>query len=314
MNAVSFRWYGVYRILTLEQVQELSPALRFYTSQQLSEQPELIAQMHILYGRMPVAWWVLAKQLLWIQTSYAGVEGLLTPEGIAHPALLTNARIHGETISEHLFGMLLSLFRQLTCAYRQQLEQRWSRIGGIDILAGKTLGIVGTGAIGRRAAEIGKAFAMRVLGLRVHDLPLAPFDAIYTTERLHEFLPQCDVVMLTLPLTARTRRIIGAAELAVMKPGAVLLNIGRGQLIDTDTLVDALAAGRLGGAALDVTNPEPLPAEHPLWTLPNVLITPHIAGSYPGYDIDAAELFLANLRRFLAGEELMNLVDKVAGY
>lgn len=296
------------------QAQALSPALHFYTSQQLTERPELIAQMHILYGHMPVAWWLLAKQLKWIQTSYAGVEGLLTPEGIAHPALVTNARIHGETISEHLFAMLLSLFRQLPCAYRQQLEQRWSRIGGIDILAGKTLGIMGTGAIGRRAAEIGKAFNMRVLGLRVHDVELAPFDEIYTTERLHKFLPQCDVVMLTLPLTARTRRIIGAEELALMKPSAVLLNIGRGLLIDTEALVDALTAGRLGGAALDVTDPEPLPAEHPLWTLPNVLITPHVAGSYPGYDIDAAELFLENLRRLLAGEVLVNQVDKVAGY
>ncbi len=296
------------------QAQALSPALHFYTSQQLTEQPELIAQMHILYGRMPVTWWALAGQLLWIQTSYAGVEGLLTPEGIAHRALLTNARIHGETISEHLFAMLLSLYRQLPRAYRQQQEQRWSRIGGIEILAGKTLGIMGTGAIGRRAAEIGKAFNMRVLGLRVHNEPLAPFDEIYTTECLHEFLPQCDVVMLTLPLTARTRRIIGVAELAVMKPSAILLNIGRGLLIDTEALVTALAAGRLGGAALDVTDPEPLPAGHPLWTIPNVLITPHVAGSYPGYDIDAAELFLENLRRFLVGEALVNQVDKVAGY
>ncbi len=296
------------------QAQALAPGLCIYTSQQLTEHSELIAQLHILYGRMPVTWWALAKQLKWIQTSYAGVEGLLTPEGIAHPALLTNARIHGETIAEHLFGMLLSLFRQLPGAYRQQLEQRWSRIGGIDILAGKTLGIIGTGAIGRRAAEIGKAFNMRVLGLRVHDEPLAPFDEIYTTERLHELLPQCDVVMLTIPLTARTRRIISAAELAVMKPGAVLLNIGRGLLIDTDALVAALTAGWLGGAALDVTDPEPLPAGHPLWTFPNVLITPHVAGSYPGYDIDAAELFLENMRRFIAGAALVNQVDKVAGY
>ena len=182
------------------------------------------------------------------------------------------------------------------------------------MLAGKTLCVVGLGTIGRRCAELGAAFGMRVIGVRRSPQPTPPAEAVYGPADLCAALARCNVVMVVLPGTADTTALIGPRELAALPPGAYLLNAGRGKTADTDALVEALASGRLGGAGLDVVDPEPLPADHPLWGMPNVLITPHISGLHRTYVQEARDAFLDNLKRFLASQPLVGLVDKVLGY
>lgn len=298
----------------MAQIRALAPRARLLDIAALAEHPERIEEVEISFANVKPEWFARAKRLRWMQTRGAGIEWLLTPAVKASPVIVTNVHIHGEPIAEHLFGLLLMLTRGLHTAYRLQMDSGWGRVERVEVLTGKTLGILGTGAIGVRAAEIGAAFGMHLLGMRRSGGTLPPFEALYTPAQLAEMLPRCDVLILALPLTAETDHFIGAEELAALPPGAIILNIGRGKLIDTDALVAALRAGHLGGAGLDVTDPEPLPADHPLWTLPNVLITPHYAGAYPAYHTDATRVFLDNLRRYLAGEPLLNVVDKARGY
>ncbi|HEX2950949.1 MAG TPA: D-2-hydroxyacid dehydrogenase [Armatimonadota bacterium] len=298
----------------IAQVRALALLVRIVDADALSKHPELVEEVDICFGYIRPELLMRARRLRWIQTLGAGVEWLLTPEIKVSPVIITNVHIHGESIAEHLFGMLLMLTRRLHEAYRLQMEERWGPIEGIDLLAGKTLGIIGTGVIGSRTAEVGTAFGMRVLGMRRSGKEQPPYAIMYTPDQKAEMLPQCDVLILAMPLTAETVHFIGAEELALLPPGALILNIGRGKLIDTDALVDALRTGHLGGAGLDVVDPEPLPVGHPLWKMPNVIITPHNAGMYPGYYADAIQIFLKNLRRYLAGEPLINVVDKERGY
>jgi phosphoglycerate dehydrogenase-like enzyme len=196
-------------------------------------------------------------------------------------------------------------------------------------LAGMTLGIVGYGAIGRQVAHLAQAFGMHVLATKRADRP-ASFDGwtpagtgdpdgtipeqFYPLDELHTMLSACDAIVLALPLTKATQHIIGAEELAVIRPHALLVNIARGALIDQNALITALREHRLGGAALDVTDPEPLPTESPLWKLDNVLITPHISGFSRLYNDRVVELFSENLSRYLRGEALLNTVQRNLGY
>ena len=288
--------------------------LQLVSTADILADPRLLEQVEIIYGWVQPDWWPHLTRLHWVQTHSAGVDGLLTPEGSAHPAVFTNVHIHGAPITEHLFGMLLMLARQLHTAYRLQLAHEWLPPAHVEVLTGKTLGILGAGTIGRSVAALGKAFGMQVVGLRRSPAPAPPFDRLYAPEQLPDMLPWCDYLMVTLPLTPETRHIIGAPELARMKPTALLFNVGRGPLIDTAALVAALAAGQLGGAGLDVVEPEPLPPDHPLWGMPNVLITAHYAGAQPHYAELAASTFLDNLQRYLSGQPLVNVVDKRVGY
>jgi phosphoglycerate dehydrogenase-like enzyme len=253
-----------------------------------------------------------------MQVAGAGVNGLLTPEVVASPVRITNASgIHAQPITEHFFGMLLTLTRRLDRAWDEQRSAHWESgpfHGRIRLLAGRTLGVLGVGAIGAHAAQVGAAFGMRVVGLRRSPAPVPHVERVYGPAELELFLREADVVFDTLPLTPATTRLLDARAFAAMKPGAIVANVGRGGTIDTAALVEALRAGHLGGALLDVTDPEPLPADHPLWRMENVLITPHYAGAHPGYDERAAKIFLENLRRYLAGEALLNEVDKAEGY
>jgi phosphoglycerate dehydrogenase-like enzyme len=257
--------------------------------------------------------------LRWLQTAGAGVNGLVTPEIAASDLVITNASgIHAEPITEHMFGMLLVVTRRLKEAWEQQQTQTWR--GGYDfganvtLLAGKTLGVLGVGAIGGYSARVGKAFGMRVVGLRRGAEPHPDVEQMFSPDDKHAFLSECDVIMNSLPLTGKTRGFLGAAEFQAMKAGAIIINTGRGSTIVTDALLDALGSGHVGAALLDVTDPEPLPDGHPLWTAPNVFITPHYSGAHPTYDERANAIFLDNLQRFLAGEPLRNVVDKREGY
>jgi phosphoglycerate dehydrogenase-like enzyme len=213
---------------------------------------------------------------------------------------------------------LLAFTRGFPHYMDRQRERAWAGRHGdvpLDELSGKTLLIVGLGGIGHAIAQRAAAFGMTVLATdpKVFEKPLCVAE-LHTPERLDNLIPRADVVASAAPLTSQTRRLFNADRFESMKRGAVFLNVSRGGLVHTDALVAALASGHLVAAGLDVTDPEPLPSDHPLWSVPNVIITPHSAGQSPGGLRRRHELFRENLRRFAAGEMLLNIVDKHAGY
>ena len=263
-----------------------------------------------------------ARRLRWIQVSAASVHGLLFPELIESAVVVTNGRgLHGVAMAEHTLGVILAFTRKLHLARDAQRERRWAQsslwrdappFGG---LAGRTLGLVGLGAIGRATAERARALGLEVLAVRRHPDPdPAPADAQWGPDRLPELIARAHFLVLAAPLTEETRGLIGAAELARMRRDAILINLGRGALVDERALVAALEAGTIAGAALDVFEHEPLDPASPLWAMPNVIVTPHVSGFGPRYWERAIELFARNLRAFLDGRPLENVVDKRAGY
>lgn len=302
----------------LAEVRALSAALEPLTPEELQARPERIAEIEIAYGGLGRDRFAEAVSLKWYQTWGAGVNGLITPEIWERDLIITNASgIHAEPITEHMFGMLLMVTRRLAEAWDQQKSRRWRGYdfgGRVDLLAGKTLGVLGVGAIGGHSAQVGRGFAMRVLGLRRTGEPHPSVDEMYRPDQRREFFRQCDVVMNSLPLTPNTQHFMDWDEFAALPDGAIVINTGRGATINTDALIASLRDGRLGAALLDVTDPEPLPSDHPLWTMECVYITPHYSGSHPGYQPRARRIFLENLRRYLDGEPLHNVVDKREGY
>lgn len=302
----------------LEQIRAASERIEIVTPDQIKEQAGLLPQIEIAYGGLGREQIAQAADLRWLQVGHAGVNGFLTPQMQAQDFILTNASgVHAAPITEHMFGMLLMVTRRLAQAWDRQKTHQWSAdgLGGqVGLLWGKTLGVLGVGAIGSHSAHVGKAFGMRVLGLRRGGEAHPDVERMYTPEQRTEFLAACDVVMNTLPLTEATRGFLGRAEFAAMKPGGILVNTGRGGTVETEALMDALRSGHLGAACLDVTDPEPLPENHPLWTMENVYLTPHYSGDRPDYGERADAIFLDNLRRYLAGEPLVNVVDKQEGY
>lgn len=263
-----------------------------------------------------------AARLRWIQAVAVGVGSLLYPEMVASPVVITNARgIRARAMAEHIIGVSLALARKLHVAVRRQAERVWAQTelegsGAIRLLAGRRLGVVGLGAIGTETAALAAAFGMRVSAIRRRvEQPLPDgVEEVLPPERLHDLLGRSDVVVLSPPLTSATRGLIGRAELAVMKPDAFLVNIGRGRLVDDEALVAALRSGRLGGAALDVFAREPLDPASPYWDLPNTIVTPHTSGAMEDYWTPLVALFSENLRRLEDGRPLLNVVDKHAGY
>jgi len=302
----------------LAQVRALSNRIELVSAEQVEQRPELIPELEIVYGGLSRARLPEATGLRWLQTGGAGVDGLLTPELRARDFIVTNASgIHAEPIAEHMFGMLLMVTRRLAEAWDQQKTRQWKGYdfgASVQLLAGKTLGVLGVGAIGGHSAKVGQAFGMRVIGLRRTGEPHPHVERMYRPEERLEFFRESDVVMNSLPLTENTRHTMSWEEFAALRPGAIVVNTGRGGTIHTDALVAALREGRVGAALLDVTDPEPLPEDHPLWAMENVYITPHYSGAHPGYQQRAGRIFLENLRRYLAGEPLVNVVDKTEGY
>jgi phosphoglycerate dehydrogenase-like enzyme len=261
-----------------------------------------------------------ARRLKWIHSFAAGVEGVLLPEVVARGIPITNGSgVHGPNIAEHILAMMLAFARGLPRLVRNQLRSAWENDevrANVFELNGQTLLVVGLGEIGQGLAERARALGMRTIGLRRRpELPVPDgFATVAGIDRLAELLPEADHVALCVPLTTRTRGLLDAAMLARVKPGAYLYNIGRGAVVDTAALIAALREGRLAGAGLDVTEPEPLPADSPLWAMENVLITSHTSGATPRYWDRTLDLLGANIERFRRGEPLRNLVDVVEGY
>jgi phosphoglycerate dehydrogenase-like enzyme len=241
-------------------------------------------------------------KLRWVQAMTAGVEGWIALPDLPASLALTCARgTHRESMPENIIGALFYVAKPYAAAVENQKRGKWVH-SVAQPLTGKTLGILGLGAIGQEIARIAASFGMRVIGTRRRP------------ERTPEVLAQADFLLLLLPATAETDNFINAERLAMMKPGAWLLNFGRGHLIKDDDLVAAVKAKKIAGAMLDVFRQEPLPAEHPFWTAEGIIVLPHIGGPHPQRDRIVARLFVDNLGRFLDGKPLKELVDRKAGY
>jgi phosphoglycerate dehydrogenase-like enzyme len=262
-----------------------------------------------------------ATKLVWVQVMSAGVERFVSIEPLAKndAIVLTNFRgVHGPAIADHALAMLLSLTRDLRFHTANQARQHWGKGESPArpiALDKSTMLVVGIGGIGTEIAQRAHGFGMRVIGTRRSTTPAPAFiEKVGQSKDLLAMLPEADVVAIAVPLTSETEKLFNAAAFAAMKRGSYLINISRGKVVDTEALVAALKSGQLAGACLDVTEPEPLPAGHALWSVPNVIITPHVAGESEVTDQRSSALLRENMRRFGAGEPLLNVVDKVAGY
>lgn len=274
---------------------------------------------------MPNNWRQLAPRLRWLQCSGAGVDGLL-PTGIldadSSVIVTTATGIHATTISEYVFASILMFNRNWPEMVHLQDRHIWPRSAswynlGARELTDQTLGIIGLGSIGRRVAQLGRAFGMRVLATRrtVNDgAKDIDVDQLYPMEQLQELLRPSDYIVLAVPLTQETEKLIGEAELRVMQPHAYLVNVARGRVIDEAALIRALQERWIAGAGLDVTEEEPLPAHSPLYSMPNVILTPHISGLSISYDKRLTALFADNLQRYRNGQPLRNLYEPERGY
>ena len=270
----------------------------------------------------PAALFAQAKRLRWVHTANAGVEANLFPALVESPVILTNgAGLHSVSIPEHVLGLMLALARNLHESGRLQARASWERFtaiaygGGIRELHGSNLAILGAGAIGASLAKLGSALGMTVRILRRRpDRPVDGAAAVVGPQQKLALLGWADFVVLATPLTAETENLIDRDALRAMKPSAFLINIARGEVVDDAALLDALRSGAIAGAGLDTFREEPLPATSPYWALPNVIVTPHISGYTSRYFERTVELFRDNLRRFVAGEPLRNVVNKRLGY
>ena len=276
---------------------------------------ELLREVEIYYGMLPPKDMVARSPgLKWIQTPLAGVDFFLKPEIIDSSITLTNARFHGTQIRELVFNLMLMLARQSYQHFCDQQQKKWQPLTPV-LLNGKTIGILGMGNIGQAVARLSQAFDMKVLVMRARaNIPYKYADETFGPEGLPEILVRADFLVIILPLTAETRKIIGEKELRMMKPTAFLINVARGGVIDEDALITALKENIIAGARLDVFATEPLPETSELWDLPSVIISPHNAGIRSDYYEIATAQFCKNLKRYLTGKELLNIVDKRKGY
>jgi phosphoglycerate dehydrogenase-like enzyme len=257
------------------------------------------------------------SKLEWIHARYAGLDALLFPELIESRIPLTNGRgTFSQSLGEFVIAGALYFAKDLPRMLKAKAERRWEVFNVLE-LSTQTMGIVGHGDIGRAIARRAKAFDMRVLAVRRNTAPRAGdehIDQVYANADLHTMLPECDYVVVAAPLTPETKHMISTAEFKLMKPEAIVMNVGRGPVIDEAAIAEALQSGRIRGAALDVFEVEPLPSDSPLWGMDNVLISAHTADHTKDWLNDAALFFVEQFGRWSKGEPLKNVVDKHAGY
>jgi phosphoglycerate dehydrogenase-like enzyme len=265
----------------------------------------------------------LARKLKWIHCPAAAVHQFIYPDLVNSDVVLTNGRdVHGPVVAEHVIALIFALAKKLPQAARFQQrhiwgqEAMWNSLPRPREIAGATLGLVGLGSIGRAVARHASALGMRVIATREHPEKGRPeaVDEVLPSSNLTALLARSDYVVLAAPVTSETHHLMNAQRIAEMKPDACLINVGRGQLVDEAALAQALREGKIGGAALDVFETEPLPSDSPLWDLENLLITPHTAGLAAKLWERQYDLFSENLRRYLAHQPLLAIVDKQTGY
>lgn len=253
-------------------------------------------------------------KLRWAQSMTAGVEGWLALPDLPAGLTLTCARgTHRESMPENILGALFHVAKPYAVAVENQKRGQWVHTVA-QPLTGKTLGILGLGAIGQEVARLADAFGMRVIGTKRRPTPMPHVAEVLPAERTPDVLAQSDFLLLLLPATTETDNFVNAERLNRMKPTAWLLNFGRGHLVKDDDLIAAVKAKRIAGAVLDVFRQEPLPADHPFWKTEGIIVLPHIGGPHPQRDRFVARLFVDNLGRFVRGEPLREVVDRHAGY
>jgi phosphoglycerate dehydrogenase-like enzyme len=271
----------------------------------------------ITYGILPVPRLPEAKSLRWIQLISAGVpQDLCAPARQAGLTVTNLAGLYGNSIAEHALALMLMLARNLHVVLRNQAQRKWDRdvANSMSDLQGKTLAVVGLGNIGQGIARLARAYGMRVLGCRRTDRAAPLVDRQYPLSELHAMLSEADYVAVAAPLIPSTTGMLGAAEFKAMKPGAVYINVSRGAVAQEGALLDALRTGQVSAAGLDVYAAEPLAPEHPFWTMPKVIVSPHFSGETINNSSRPAERFARNLRAWLAGRPLEGLVDLEWGY
>jgi phosphoglycerate dehydrogenase-like enzyme len=277
----------------------------------------LTADIFCGHAKVPVPWDEVVRQgrLRWIQSSAAGLDHCLIPSVVSSEIVVTSASgVLADQVAEHAIALTTALTRSLPTFFRAQEQREFIRRPTRD-LTHSTVGIVGFGGNGRRLAEVLRAFKTRILATDTFPVDKPDFvEALCPAERLDDLLAEVDVLFLAAPLTEITRNMIDRRALARLRPGALLINVARGPLVVEADLVAALESGHLAGAGLDVTAEEPLAVDSPLWSLPNVVITPHVGGQSARRIDDMTDFFSANLKRWQAGEPLANFVDKRLGY
>lgn len=293
---------------------------------------QAIVDADAFFGKLTPGLLAAASRLRWVQSPTASLEHYLFPELVRHPLVLTNMRgLYSDVIADHVLGFIICFARNFHHYLRQQAAAEWAPIGGeaarsdflygsgvataIDHahlhLADQTLGVVGLGSIGAEVARRGLAFGMRVVAVDPVQTSAPPGVAsLSPLERLPDLLAESDFLVIAAPHTPQTEKMFRRAQFQRMKPTAYLINIGRGAIVDLADLTAALAAGEIAGAGLDVFEIEPLPPDHQLWKMPNVILTPHVAGTSPRVAERHLDVLLDNIRRFTRGEPLLNVVDK----
>ncbi|HEX2184324.1 MAG TPA: D-2-hydroxyacid dehydrogenase [Chloroflexota bacterium] len=301
----------------LAQLQEAAPALQLITYQDAADALAKAGDAEGFYGAPTPELLRAAPRLRWIQVASAGVEAYLFPELVASDVVLTNAKvIYGSHLADHLMAFILAFNRNLPHLFRCQQQEVWESRANLRPmeLSGETLLIVGLGGTGLALARRAAGFEMRILAVTRSPKPPTPgIEHIGRPDELHALLPQADHVAICCALTPQTYHLFGDREFRLMRQTAFIHSVTRGGIIDHEALLRALRGGEIAGAGLDVTEPEPLPPGHPLWQLPNVLITPHASGHSPHSGRRMFDLLRENLRRFAAGEPLLNVVDKAVG-
>lgn len=309
-----------HKALLRKTAEETGFTLHFFELDQFEEAKACLQNCEILYAHSPELLRAAPASLQWYACCYAGVDPYCKDESLfANPnCILTNASVYGVTISEHVIMVLLMLLRRMP-DYAKIVERReWSNKLPIRSIRDNAFTILGTGNIGRHVAQRLRAMgAAHIVGIsRSGQAAGGYFDEVLPVTALDEVLPHTSNLVMAMPGTAETAGVLSRERIALLPEGACVVNVGRGTAIDQDALTEALNSGKLGGAALDVMKPEPLPVDHPLWTAKNIIITPHVSGNMSlGYTCDAAvELFCADLRRYAAGQPLENAVDRKLGY
>jgi D-3-phosphoglycerate dehydrogenase len=303
----------------LHQIQALMPDAEVVDAGQKRIAEALFeADIFCGHAKVPVDWDGVVRQgrLRWVQSSAAGMDHCLVPSVVASDLVVTSASgVLADQVAEHTIALVTAWCRSLPAFFRAQQRKDFTRLPTRD-LHRSTVGIIGFGGVGRRLARLMSVFRTRILATDMFPLDKPDYvESLWPADRLDELLLQSDIVVLALPLNEMTRGILAADALARMQRGSLLVNVARGPLVVTGDLIEALRGGTLAGAVMDVTDPEPLPPDNPLWDMPNVLITPHVGGQSATRQDDITRLFCENLKRWKQGEPLINyLSDKKLGF
>ena len=301
----------------VQQIRSVSSDVELMRLQSEGEILEAMPDVQIVFGDLSEEMFAQASSLRWVQATGAGVDSRLFPDLVESDVVLTSAKgTVGVHLAEHAMALLLGLTRGIATAVRNpSWAQRMPIRNATWELADRTMGIVGLGGTGRDLADRAHGFGMRIVAVDPEDVEVPDHvEACWKMDRLYELLEQSDVVAICAPLTPETNGMFDGHAFARMRNHALLINVTRGKIVNERALLDALRNGVIGGAGLDVTPQEPLPGDHPLWRMENVIVTPHAAGGSPNREDRIVELFCENLRRLLDGQPLLSVIDKRKGY